>query len=414
MRELITEATRSVEDSQTAQALHGLLSLKSPSDCVLTANSSASVVNLSSTLIQQAAAAVGIAVANTSRQNSTIHTLSSQSLSNVVTQSSPVTSHTALRAAIMSSSAPGTLTTGSTAGSAVQILLHMKHENSIASEVRGCNLSRSKLIKPKEAQPLLLTNNVIQTVTSPVASPNRTRLPVLLGKQNTSTTAVSNVQRLPKGIVNSVNPIPIQLLATSQGMVAIQHPGYQVVQQSSSGATTLTVVAPSSMAKTTHGTVAKAQQQQAAKPVQLLIAKATTPAMSVKAEVAESPSKRIKLSQDGNTSNTSIIAAVSDSGDDQSSSLDIRLSTCDSTDNDATLDSEISNDDLSHVALLTAVRESYEKLFWKVSLHAVALRNAHDLTACESNGSAEVKLCTPSRLLCNSGRFLFVKLRRLY
>jgi len=30
MREMINEATRTIEDSQTAQALHGLLSLKSP------------------------------------------------------------------------------------------------------------------------------------------------------------------------------------------------------------------------------------------------------------------------------------------------------------------------------------------------------------------------------------------------
>ena len=30
MREMISDATRTIEDSQTAQALHGLLSLKSP------------------------------------------------------------------------------------------------------------------------------------------------------------------------------------------------------------------------------------------------------------------------------------------------------------------------------------------------------------------------------------------------
>jgi hypothetical protein len=30
MREMINETTRTVEDSQTAQALHGLLSLKAP------------------------------------------------------------------------------------------------------------------------------------------------------------------------------------------------------------------------------------------------------------------------------------------------------------------------------------------------------------------------------------------------
>jgi len=64
MRELISEATRTVEDSQTAQALHGLLSLKSPADCMPPAASSSvasslltSVGELSmAELIQQASA----------------------------------------------------------------------------------------------------------------------------------------------------------------------------------------------------------------------------------------------------------------------------------------------------------------------------------------------------------------------
>ena len=36
MREMISEATRTIEDSQTAQALHGLLSLKAPEGSTLT------------------------------------------------------------------------------------------------------------------------------------------------------------------------------------------------------------------------------------------------------------------------------------------------------------------------------------------------------------------------------------------
>ena len=59
MRELISEATRTVEDSQTAQALHGLLSLKSPADPAQSASQSSlltSVGELQMELIQQAAA----------------------------------------------------------------------------------------------------------------------------------------------------------------------------------------------------------------------------------------------------------------------------------------------------------------------------------------------------------------------
>ena len=60
MRELISEATRTVEDSQTAQALHGLLSLKSPADCPPTASTAllTSVGELSMELFQQGSAGI--------------------------------------------------------------------------------------------------------------------------------------------------------------------------------------------------------------------------------------------------------------------------------------------------------------------------------------------------------------------
>jgi hypothetical protein len=46
--------------------------------------------------------------------------------------------------------------------------------------------------------------------------------------------------------------------------------------------------------------------------------------------------------------------------------------------------------EMTHSVLLKAIRDGYEKLFWKVNLQAAAFRNAQRLNTCESNGSSEV------------------------
>jgi len=269
MRELISEATRTVEDSQTAQALHGLLSLKSPADCPPSATSTllTSVGELSMELIQQASAGLpdhqaqihptGIHDADVEFVRSPTK-LPSQP---ATTLSKSVDRHATLRAAILSPSATGLQpATAGTAGSAVQILLQMQQDDTSTA-------AKAKPLRAKLASSASAGNISVVPTTSSVGI-NTTHMvldrsvPVKIGTPSLTPKAAA-VSSMPLSNVihtaesSAGQAVPIQLIATSQGVLAIPQ-NYKLVPQNAIAAvgSAATAVSTARVAQPTIAAVA--------------------------------------------------------------------------------------------------------------------------------------------------------------
>jgi len=363
MRELISEATRTVEDSQTAQALHGLLSLKSPADCSPSATSTllTSVAELSMEVIQQPP--MGLTEHQAQVQAAGIHSTDTDSVrsptktpSQPVMTSKSVDRHATLRAAILSPSATGLqpATTGGAAGSAVQILLQMQQDDAAAAAAAAA--AKAKPLRAKLASSASAGNVSIVPTTSSVGI-NTTHVvldrsvPVRLGAPS-STTKVTAAASVPLSSVIQVSDssagqaVPIQLIATSQGVLAIPQ-NYKLIAQNAiaavgSGATAV------SASRVTQPAIVSPTKRRLSSSVHagglLKVAKLQTTVTQ-----SQGPSNVI-----GSVVQAEPVAA----------SMPHPVN-----------EIAVSDNSSSNQSLQTAIRDSYEKLFWKVYLQSSSFQS---------------------------------------
>ena len=247
MRELICEATRTIQDSQTQQALHGLLSLQSPD--------SPSAGDLP-TLLR----AIGQSIATSSAQDAADALSSVQDTVQTPTRS-------AIAAAIQASTtrqqqdrnAVRTVTIGdggvvsavlgsdsgtSSGAQTVQFIMQMHDGGGMVDQTPVISGARSKKIKPKVERESVPTtqcwneiagNNIVTTKSfriQPAPVSGGTSQPMLLigGMVSPPKSSVPSVLEKTQSVSVSggtAQPMPIQIIATSQGMIAIPQ-GYQV------------------------------------------------------------------------------------------------------------------------------------------------------------------------------------------
>jgi len=378
MRELISEATRTVEDSQTAQALHGLLSLKSPADCPPTASSTVltSVGELSLELIQQSP--TGLAEHEVQIQAAGVHDADvgsaktpTKSPSWPAMSSKSVDRHAALRAAILSPSATGLQpATAGAAGSAVQILLQMQQDD-------ACNAGKGNPLRAKLASSSARNVSVVPT-SSPVGV-NTTH--VLLDRSvpvkvsTPSSTAKAASASLPLSSVVQVSDstagqaVPIQLIATSQGVLAIPQ-NYKLVPQNAVAAMGCVTTAVST-ARVTQPAIAAV-----ASPPKRRLSAATSASGLLK--IAKLQTAAVTQSQGMCDANSTVV---------QSEPTIVVANSLPHTINEGVL-SHISS--LPNQPLRSAIRDSYEKLFWKVYLQSSSFQSMPRPPDGSFNGSSEV------------------------
>jgi len=386
MRELISEATRTVEDSQTAQALHGLLSLKSPADCTPSATSSllTSVGELSMELIQQASEA-GLdehQAAELHEVNTGAAKSPAKSAMQPVLPSASADRHATLRAAILSPGGTG-LQPGA-AGSAVQILLQMQQDDA-ATATRG-KPARAKLASSASA------GNISVVPASSTVGANTTHvlldrsLPVKITAASAAPKAaapvpLSSVVRVSN---SSTSPaVPIQLIATSQGVLAIPQ-SYKLVPQNvaalAAGAAATVPASPARLTQPPVAAVVPPAKRRLSSPASsgglLKVAKPQTAV--TKSHAACDPSSTALHPEPTFVVANSLPHTV---GEDVATR---------STTNPSALPNH---------CLQTAIRDSYEKLFWKVYLQSSSFQSMPRPLDDAFNGSSEVSRgpeCTPS------------------
>ena len=373
MRELISEATRTVEDSQTAQALHGLLSLKSPTDCPPSATSAllTSVGELSMELIQQAS--TGFTEHQTQVQAAGIHEadiISPKTPTKSSSQSATSKSadrHSTLRAAILSPGAAGLQPVTATAGSAVQILLQMQQDDSSAT-------AKVKPLRAKLAPSASAGNISVLPTTSSVGI-NTTRMlldrsvPVKIGA--TSSTAKAAAASVPlSGVIQVSEPnagqaVPIQLIATSQGVLAIPH-NYKLLPQNAFAALDCAATAASAGRVTLPTVVSTAKRR-------------LNPSTSAGGLLKVAKLRTTATQSQGTTDTKSAVV--------QSEPTTVVANSIPHTSNEGVLSEPSCS---LNQPLQTVIRDSYEKLFWKVHLQSSSFQSMPRPPVEDFNGSSEV------------------------
>lgn len=384
MRELISEATRTVEDSQTAQALHGLLSLKSPADVAPSATSSVltSVGELSMELIQQASSGPN------EHQTAELHDdftssmkSSAKSTSHALVPSSSVDRHATLRAAILS---PGgtSLQPGATgaSGSAVQILLQMQQDD-------ATSVTKGKPVRGKLASSTS-TGSISVVPTSSVGA-NTTHVlldrsvPVKISAASATPKAASAATAsVPlSSVVRVSNPstgpaVPIQLIATSQGVLAIPQ-SYKLVPQNVAAAATA-ALSPARPTQHVTATVASPTKRRLSASASSggLLKVAKLPSAITKSQVTSDAASSVVNSEPMLVVANSLPHTVSE---------DVM--------------SKSNPSSLPNQSLQTAIRDSYEKLFWRVYLQSSSFQNMPRPLDDGFSGSSEVShrdACTQS------------------
>ena len=355
MRELISEATRTVEDSQTAQALHGLLSLKSPADCPPTTTTDVltSVSELAMEVIQQASS--GLTEQSQAAVIHDVETVSNKSPikspSQPSTSSKSVDHHATLRAAILSPSGSGLQPASvGAAGSAVQILLQMQQDDA-SSPAAKCKPVRAKLASSVSAGNI----SVVPTTSSVGLNTTHmlldTSVPVKIGAATSAAkaTAVASAPLssvIPVSDSSSGQAVPIRLIATSQGVLAIPQNCKLVAQNALTAASAVRVTQPALAA------VASPAKRRLSAPAStgglLKVAKLQTP---------------VSKSQPTNDTSRSVA---------QSEQTVVVANSLPHTVNEGVLtDASL----LLNHSLQTAIRDSYEKLFWKVYLQSSSFQS---------------------------------------
>jgi len=379
MRELISEATRTVEDSQTAQALHGLLSLKSPADCTQSATSSllTSVGKLSMELIQQASAGPSEHQATAELHSVDSGTTKSpaRSASQPVMPAALADRHATLRAAILSPG--GTRIQPGAAGSAVQILLQMHQDDSNAA-AKGKSLLRAKPASSASAGSVSVvpTSSTIGANTTHVLLDRSVpvRITVASAAPKVAPAAASSVplSSVIRVSDSSSSPaVPIQLIATSQGVLAAVPQSYKILSQNVAAAAGTVPVSPARVSQPSIAAVASPIKRR-------LSGSSASPSSLPKVVKVRAAVTKPQVSSD--SSGTAVHSQPT---------LVVANSLPHTDDKDAASTSNRSS--LPNLSLQTAVRDSYEKLFWKVYLQSSSFQSMpRPLDDDGFNGSSEV------------------------
>lgn len=374
MRELISEATRTVEDSQTAQALHGLLSLKSPADCPPSASSGVltSVGELSMELIQQASTGLAehqaqIQVAGINDVDADSAKSPTKSPSQPATLSKSVDRHATLRAAILSPSATGLQPTSmGAAGSAVQILLQMQQDDTTAAAAK-CKPVRARLATSASAGSISMVPTTSSVGINATHMLLDTSVPVKINAAASSASRATAVASAPMSNVIHVSDsgsgqaVPIQLIATSQGVLAIPQNYKLVAQNAATAASTARVTQPAIAA--------------VASPTKRRLSPATSTGSLLKVAKLQTP---VNKSQGTSDTNSSVV---------QSEPAVVVANSLPHTINEGVL---TDTSPLLNHSLQTAIRDSYEKLFWKVYLQSSSFQSMPRPSVEGFNGSSEV------------------------
>ena len=374
MRELISEATRTVEDSQTAQALHGLLSLKSPADCPPTTSSDdlTSLNELAMEVIQQASS--GLTEHQVQSQAAVVQDVDTEytksptkSPSHPATSSKSVDHHATLRAAILSPSGSGLQPASvGAAGSAVQILLQMQQDDA-TSPAAKCRPVRARLASSAAAGNVSIVPTTSSVGLNTTHMLLDTSVPIKIGAASSAAKATAVVSAplssvIPVSDSSSGQAVPIRLIATSQGVVAIPQNYKLVAQNALTAASTVRVTQPALPA------VASPAKRRLSAPTStgglLKVAKLQTP-------VTKSPT----------TNDTSSSAAQSEQTVVVANSLPHTVNEGDTS-------------WLLNHSLQTAIRDSYEKLFWKVYLQSSSFQSMPRPPVEGFSSSSEVSLRT--------------------
>jgi len=379
MRALISEATRTVEDSQTAQALHGLLSLKSPADCPPSATSAVvtSVGELSALeLIQMASSGLTEHSAQVTAADNESNKSPAKSPSQPATASKLVDRHATLRAAILSPSTGGLQPmTAGTAGSAVQILLQMQQDDATAA-------AKSKPLRAKLAS-VASAGNVSLLPSTSSAGINTTHVlldrsppPVKISaasispKSSAVAASVPLLSLVQGSSSDGGQAVPIQLIATSQGVLAIPQ-NCQLLSQNAVAALSSSVT---SAART------KAVVATASSPVKRRLSQSTSAGGLLK--VAKLQTAAAQLRHGSGDGNCTIVQAEPPTAVVANSLLQTAA-------NEGVLSDDASSTP-NHGSFQFAVRDSFEKLFWKVYLQSSSFQNMPRPPVDGFNGSSEV------------------------
>ena len=201
MRDMITEAMRTIEDSQTAQALHGLLSLKSPK-----ATQDSNVPPVASTEVVSSSEDIAILV-NTSQASSKMHVLPN--------------------APLMSSGG------GSGANSMVQLLLKMQNEANKKAESQKALASSSSPLLSSALRLGLQTSTCKTASTPPQVSRTQPKvLSQLIEAQQPVQTVKCNPAQLTTWASTSPGLVTTSSQVVTQAKSPVKKPGtYFVVQQ---------------------------------------------------------------------------------------------------------------------------------------------------------------------------------------
>jgi len=287
--------------------------------------------------------------------------------------STSVDQHATLRAAILSPG--GTALQPAAAGaplSAVQILLQM-HQDDATATTKGKPL-RAKLAPSASTGNISAASSVGANTTHVLLDRS---VPVKITAAAAAPKAAPAVASVPlSGVVRVSDSgpgpaVPIQLIATSQGVLAALPQTYKLMQQNVAAAPTL-ATSPARAIQPAPAAPSSAAKRRLSAPVSSggLLKVAKLQPAATKAHLISSPSSSVVHREPTLVVANSLPHTVSDNVASRS------------------------NPSSSLASLQTAVRESYEKLFWKVYLQSSSFQSMPRPLDDGFSGSSEVSLLT--------------------
>jgi hypothetical protein len=276
----------------------------------------------------------------------------------------------------------------------------MGNENKIAQAAsRSASIDTTLSIQPKSVfiKPKIM--DLQQTAMAVSASEAPGQKQILVAKQKLASAGAAVISS-PKTSAVDTHSVPLQLIATSNGMLALQSgPAgqYIILQQSSSNKSPSVGSLSVPLGTVTVPTPAQQQMQRQTKPLHVVVTKT--------AELSSSPRKRtveqstlqggVKVCRTDADTNCQILspftATCLEANCESRQEPEIIEETTGDTESVSCVG--VKPVDLPNTALLTAIREGYEKLFWKINMQAQVFRKAQQAVVVVQASDQTVEVC---------------------